>query len=109
MWRIARMTKDVGSLSFSSTNILHPEHGVGSHGELLSQALEDAERVQRIVEKMPDRVREAFETYHLGVIINDTARDTSAGLRWRSLNISRSTYFRRVKSGWQMIRESLDL
>lgn len=108
VWRIARTTKGADGLSYPTVNILHPEFGIGSPGNILSQAIHDAERVQSIVEKMPKETRSAFEAYHLGVIRGDSCRDMDHKARWIILAISKSTYFRRVKKGRDFVHDGLD-
>lgn len=107
-WKLARIARGGEALAFPSTNILHPTHGTGGWGGEPAQGLLDAERVQSIVEQMGHDIRQAFETYHLGVSRGDYKRDTKDRQRWIALDISKSTYHRRVQRGWVCVQEGLD-
>ena len=107
-WKLARLATDAWGLSYPSTNVLHPTHGIGyASGMPPAQGVTDAEQVQRIVDKMPGEMRACFEAHHLGIVRNESIRDWSDKARWLTLGLNRRTYYRRVSAGWRFVREWL--
>lgn len=108
VWKLARLSKDDGGLYYPSINILHPKHGIGGSGDLPTQGLTDAERIQSVVNRMADEIRAAFEAYHLGLIRGQSARGWPHKARALTLGVPASTYFRRVNHGRFFIVQWLD-
>lgn len=107
LWKLARLGKDVAALMYPTRNILHPEWGVGEQNCILAQAVEDAERVQAIVNDMDYEMRSAFEAYHLGIVRGDQCRNYPHHARALILAISKRTYFRRVELAREFVRRQL--
>ena len=115
-WKIARLSSD-SALGYPRVNILARcalyGGGVGlpvyRASFLPSERQQDADLVQRIVFRMPDEPKAAFEAYHLGLIDGTKARELSHKDRAIKLGIAcRKTYYNRVNQARDFIISSLD-
>lgn len=117
VWRIARLSTDSECLSYPSISILGRcvEQGgtdgfyQGYRGSVpTSQGITDAERVQSIVDRMPDEMREVFEAYHLGIIRSQKwqkphrERAIKLGIPW-------TTYRYRRDAGYKFVQDLLHI
>lgn len=113
LWRRARLSSDAGSLGLAGDGLLGdvvqkgPDGVAGSRGATppLSEFVTDADRVQRIVDRMPEEIRTAFEAYHLALIRGERCKNDPHAARALILGISRPTYYRRVEFGWTIVRD----
>ena len=109
-WRRARLSTGMDSLGYPAENIL-AKAGMSRSNRpppLPDGAVTDAEIVQTIVEKMPDEMRSAFESYHLALIRNERCRGIPHKARALMLGISISTYWLRKDAGSSFIAEWLE-
>lgn len=117
VWKIARLNSGAQALAYPSTSLiarcveLGGTDGVMCHsyrGNIpASQGLTDAERVQSIVDKMPDELRNCFEAYHLALIGEKSYQRVPHRIRAGALKITRNVYNLRVKSGWNFVQDWL--
>ena len=113
-WRIARLSSDTGNLGYPKINILARCHLYGGRigtvytsSFLPMQAQEDADRVQDIVKQMSEEMRAVFEARHLALIKGSKYRQIPHVERARALDISKSTYWRRVDAATQYVSDWL--
>lgn len=112
-WRLARLSSDSGALGLARDTIVKlaaDPSGTrpGRTGtEAAADKLTDAERVQAIVDRMPEQYRDTFEAYHLGIIRGESCRALPHAARAPTLGISRKTYYRRERWGWGFVRDWL--
>lgn len=107
-WRRAR--RSYGYIrGYPTVNVLDPTWGVGTAQAVPDVSMTDADRVQRIVERMPPEIRTAFEAYHLAIVRGESCKEHGHKFRWTILAIPERTYFARVAAGRRIIAQWLDL
>ena len=115
VWKIARMNSGAQALAYPSTSLIARCVELGGTDGVLchayrgntpaAQGITDAERVQVIVEKMPGEMRSVFEAYHIGLIDEKVCHGQRHKIRAVALDIPTTTYWYRVKSGWQFVQD----
>ena len=112
-WRRARLSSDSGALGYPRISILGKVVEMGGTAirggntrpiEAESDCLTDADRVQSVVNKMPEVDRSAFEAYHLGIIRGDSCKGKPHKVRALILRISKKSYERGVLSAKRILQ-----
>lgn len=108
-WRLARLFALGNILGFASENILE-KAGKGDRGfpELPDGVLTEAERVQKVVERMPAEMRSAFEARELGIIRGERDKRMPHKARALILGISYETYRIRNNAAHEFLRRELE-
>lgn len=91
-WKRARLAGGEHVQGYGTTNILHPEHGVGAPLPAPELGSTDFQKVQTVVDSMHPGMRAVFEAWELGLIRGDNARRYSQRARCLILGLSWSTY-----------------
>ena len=118
VWKIARLSSDTGGLDYPSINIIARCAMYGGSLGAATQRVEsilaseerqkDAELIQQIVAKMSKEVRAAFEARHLSIFSGRKVKRVAHQERARMLGIAKSTYWKRVSEGTQLIARVLN-
>ena len=107
-WRKARLSGGEHVLGYPHTNVLDPTHGVGTARRAEDLGLTDAQKVQAVVERMHQRMRESFEAWELGLIRGDNARKLPQAARALVLGLSFEAYRSRHRRAFDFVREHVE-
>ncbi len=106
-WKRARLAVDNAGLGYPTTNVLHPTHGIGEASPGGAEALRDADEIESIVVRLPVKLREAFEAFHLGLVCGRQMRKGRHTTRAIMLGVSRSVYYARKDRATELILAAL--